>query len=435
MSAGSARRRLDAPDPTGGSRERPPAADSGPHAGLRPAPAVGLDATPPAAGDAIRPRLRGQAGPAIRDLPAHEAEALPALRPGLVRPSPPSDPPPPNRWRAGASTAAAGKASGLAGVTFSTADLVGLRKRAAGLSPDAHRSSRGGRAGVRASRLRGRGMEYSESRTYMPGDDLRSIDWRVTARTGRVHTKLFHEERDRPVLFVVDLGEHMRFGTRRAFKSVVAAEAASLLAWAAVANGDRVGGLVFAGGHTAESRIEGGRRGALALFRTLAGVQDEAGGRNTTGGIETAMPLARRAARPGTLVIVISDFSGLRDPVIQQLAKLREHNDLLCAWVYDELESTPPPPARYPIGDGRRTAILDTGSSEVARAVSRRFDAIETRISSLCGRTGAMLVRIRCGDDVPAVLRETLIGRVRRAAPRPVRTDGATLDVPVHPFR
>ena len=318
---------------------------------------------------------------------------------------------------------------------FSTADLVGLRKRAAGLSPEAHRSGRGGRAGVRASRLRGRGMEYSESRTYMPGDDLRSIDWRVTARTGRVHTKLFHEERDRPVLFVVDLGEHMRFGTRRAFKSVVAAEAASLLAWAAVANGDRVGGLVFAGGHTAESRIEGGRRGALALFRTLAGVQDEARGRNATGGIEIAMPRARRVARPGTLVIVISDFSGLRDPVIQQLARLREHNDLLCAWVYDELESIPPPPARYPIGDGRRTAVLDTGSSEVARAVSRRFDAIEAQLTTACSRGGAVLVRIRCGDDVPAVLRETLVGRVRRPASRPARTDGAASRVPAHPLR
>ena len=137
---------------------------------------------------------------------------------------------------------------GLAGTTFSTADLVGLRPRAAGLSLDASLSSRVGRSGIRVSRIRGRGMEYSESRIYLPGDDIRRIDWRVTARTGRPHTKLFHEERDRPVLFVVDLGAHMRFGTRGAFKSVVAAEAASLLAWAAAENGDRVGGLVPGGG-------------------------------------------------------------------------------------------------------------------------------------------------------------------------------------------
>ena len=281
-------------------------------------------------------------------------------------------------------------------------------------------------------------MEYSESRIYLPGDDVRSIDWRVTARTGRVHTKLFHEERDRPVLFVVDAGGHMRFGTRRAFKSVVAAEAVSLLAWAAAANGDRVGGLAFAGGQTAESRIKGGRHGVLAFFRVLAGFQDEAGeigNRNTNGGIETALSRARRVARPGTLIIVVSDFSGLRDPAARQLSKLREHNDLLCVWIHDRLESIPPPPARYPIGDGRRTAVLDTRSSEVTRAVARRFDAIEAQLTTVCGRGGAVLVRIRCGDDVPAVLRETLTGRLHRPRSHPARTGGAASRAPADPRR
>ena len=308
-----------------------------------------------------------------------------------------------------------GTKRGLAGATFSTADLVGLRGRAAGLSLETHRSNRSGRAGTRLSRFRGRGMEYSESRMYLPGDDIRSIDWRVTARTGRVHTKLFQEERDRPVLFVVDLGEQMRFGTRRAFKSVVAAEAASLIAWAAVANGDRVGGLVFGGGYTAESPVSGGRHGALALFRVLAGVENATEERNANGGIGDALLRARRVARPGTLVIVISDFSEPRESVGPQLVRLREHGDLLCVLVYDRLEAAPPPPARYPVGDGRRATTLDTRSSEVARGVSHRFDAIESQIASACVHAGAVLVRIRCGDDVRAVLRETLTGRVRRS--------------------
>ena len=254
---------------------------------------------------------------------------------------------------------------------------------------------------------------------YLPGDDIRSIDWRVTARTGRVHTKLFHEERDRPVLFVVDLGEQMRFGTRRAFKSVVAAETASLLAWAAVANGDRVGGLVFGGGYTTESSVTGGRYGALSLFRILAGVEHATGEQPSRAGIGEALLRARRVARPGTLVVVISDFSELRQPADRQLARLRAHNDVLCVWVYDRLEAAPPPPARYPVGDGRRTTTLDTRSNEVARALSHRFDAIETRIASACGRTGAVLVRIRCGDDVRTVLRETLTGRVSRSRRTP----------------
>ena len=308
----------------------------------------------------------------------------------------------------------AGSVRGLAGTTFSTADLVGLRPRAAGLSLDASLSSRVGRSGIRVSRLRGRGMEYSESRIYLPGDDIRRIDWRVTARTGRPHTKLFHEERDRPVLFVVDLGAHMRFGTRGAFKSVVAAEAASLLAWAAAENGDRVGGLVPGGGLAAESRIMGGRRGALGLFRALAGAGIETDARADGGGLEDALARALRVARPGTLVVAISDFSRLRGSAERRLAKLSEHNDLLCVWVHDRLEAAPPPPARYPIGDGRRTATLDTRSGEVVRAVVQRFEDIETRINTACERTGARLVRIRCGDDVRRVLRRHLTGRLRR---------------------
>ena len=256
-------------------------------------------------------------------------------------------------------------------------------------------------------------MEYSESRIYFPGDDIRSIDWRVTARTGRVHTKLFHEERDRPVLFVVDLGDHMRFGTRRAFKSVVAAEAASLLAWAAVENGDRVGGLVVAGGQAVESRVRAGRRGALTLFRALAGIERETKESSIGGGVDDALPRVHRVARPGTLIIVISDFGGLRESAHRQFAKLCEHNDLICVWVHDRLDAVPPPPARYPIGDGRRTTTLDTRSSEVVRAVSRRFHGIESMLECACERAGAMLVPIRCGDDVGGVLRESLAGRVR----------------------
>ena len=257
-------------------------------------------------------------------------------------------------------------------------------------------------------------MEYAESRIYMPGDDVRSIDWRVNARTGRVHTKLFDEERDRPILFVVDLGKHMRFGSRRAFKSVVAAEAASLLAWAAVAGGDRVGGLVVADDHVAESRFMRGRRGVLAVVRMLVEAGNAARSPRAASGIREALPRARAIAGSGALVVLIGDFSGRVDPSGSDIARLRTYNDLLCVWIHDELEETPPPPARYPIGDGRSTAILDTRSLQVARAVTHRFAGIERWIASGCRGARAELVRIRCGDDVHDVLRESLAGPARR---------------------
>ena len=117
------------------------------------------------------------------------------------------------------------------------------------------------------SPYRGRGMEFEEVRAYQPGDDIRNMDWRVTARTGRPHTKLFREERERPVLFLVDLGPSMAFGTRVAFKSVVAARAAALLAWAARDNGDRIGGIVFAGKRHRELRPAARERGMLPFSR------------------------------------------------------------------------------------------------------------------------------------------------------------------------
>ena len=350
----------------------------------------------------VRERLSSRLGPA----PA--PGAAPIGRNGLTAAAPAASRNP------DAIPATASGTGGLAGATFSASDLIGLRARAAGLSLEPNRIGPGGRAGTRAARLRGRGMEYAESRVYIPGDDIRSIDWRVTARTGRVHTKLFDQERDRPILFVVDLGEHMRFATRRAFKSVVAAEAASLLAWAAVANGDRVGGLVVAGSHAAESRIGRGRRGALALFRVLAGVENATRGRGAGASIRDALRRVHRVARPGTLVVLISDFSGRGDPTGSELVRLRRHSDLVCVWIHDELESRPPPPARYPIGDGRRAAILDTRSLEVARAIEHRFDGIESWITSACRRAGALLVRIRCGDDVRGVLRGTFAGHAAR---------------------
>ena len=206
----------------------------------------------------------------------------------------------------------------------------------------------------------------------------------------------------------------MRFGSRRAFKSVVAAETTSLLAWAALAGGDRVGGLVVADDHVAQSRFMRGRRGVLAVFRMLVGAGRARRNPRAASGIREALPRVRAVAGSGALVILISDFSGRADPSGSEIARLRTHSDLVCVWIHDALEEAPPPPARYPIGDGRSTAILDTRSHEVACAVTDRFAGIERWIAACCRGDGAALVRIRCGDDVHGVLRESFAGPIRR---------------------
>ena len=123
-------------------------------------------------------------------------------------------------------------------------------------------------AGDHLSRFRGRGMDYRESRAYQPGDDVRSMDWRITARTGVPHVKLYQEERERPVVLFLDLNPGMFFGSRGMLKSVAAARAAALVAWAAAERGDRVGAMLFDGGHC-DLPPRGGRHGVLRLIREL----------------------------------------------------------------------------------------------------------------------------------------------------------------------
>ena len=123
-------------------------------------------------------------------------------------------------------------------------ELLALRAAAARLVWTPPRTVRAGGAGQRSSRFRGRGIDFAETRAYQPGDDIRHIDWRVTARTGRMHTKVFHKERERPILLLADLGPQTFFGTRQRLKSLAVAELTALLLWRAYDDGDRVGALL-----------------------------------------------------------------------------------------------------------------------------------------------------------------------------------------------
>ncbi|HEY6130551.1 MAG TPA: DUF58 domain-containing protein, partial [Halioglobus sp.] len=124
-------------------------------------------------------------------------------------------------------------------------ELIALRFPAQQIKLGRRKRALNSLAGPIKSNFRGRGIDFEEVRSYQPGDDIRTIDWRVTARTGSAHTKLFREERERPVMVVIDQRGSMFFGSTHCFKSVLAAQLASLLAWSALHGGDRVGGLVF----------------------------------------------------------------------------------------------------------------------------------------------------------------------------------------------
>ena len=251
-------------------------------------------------------------------------------------------------------------------------------------------------------------MDFAETRRYSPGDDIRLIDWRVTARTGDPHTKLFREERERPVFVVVDLNASMFFGTRGAFKSVVAAECAALICWAAVAGGDRIGAVLVTPSGNREVRPASGRRGALRVLKSLAACAHPVAADRQP--VSAALLNLRRVARPGSLIFVISDFYTLDSALERHLSRLRHHNDVLACWIYDRVEAHCPPPGRYVVSDGAARATLDLASAGQRRAYEGPFLARRERLTALCLDYRIPLLPIATGDDVVASLRQGLLG-------------------------
>ena len=273
------------------------------------------------------------------------------------------------------------------------------------------RRSKGTQGGPLQSPLRGRGMEFEESRPYSPGDDARHMDWRVTARTGHAYSKLFREERERPVYLWLDLRASMWFATHGSFKSVQAARIAALLAWSAVRRGDRIGGMIFSGGGIHEEfRPVNGSGSAVRLLRHIANVS--AGGSDHGDGADAARKALSRLEhvnRPGQLLFFISDFRNLGSDCDASFSRLARHNDLVFVYLYDLLEAELPPPGAYRVGYGgdvidlRVDADLATGYAEQHR---QRLQALRQRAMSCRGR----IITVCSSDDALETVRAGWLG-------------------------
>ena len=301
------------------------------------------------------------------------------------------------------------------------AGVVATRRELVALASERPLSPRGRAArvktqfgGARASRFHGRGMEFSEVRAYQPGDDVRSIDWRVTARTGRPHSKLFQEERERPVWLVVDLGPSMRFGTRDAFKSVAAARVAAVLGWEAHAEGERVGGIVLAPGSSVELPPARTRRHLLRFLDVLA-AGTAAPGESLADDLESQLRWLAPRVRGGSRVVVVSDFYAYDEALDLALRVLARRAEVTLVHVFDPLECTPPPAGRYRVSDGREIRSVTSGrGSAWQQAITREFEARSNALAELSRRHRLQLVSLRT-DDAPAAALAVARGRIARA--------------------
>jgi len=266
-------------------------------------------------------------------------------------------------------------------------------------------------AGGHLSRFQGRGVEFDEVRPYQPGDDIRSMDWRVTARTGKPHTKLFREERERPALLVIDLRPAMFFATRGALKAVIAAECASLLAWSVVHQGDRVGSLLFDAGEHVMPSVTRPTRGKRGVMRLMGSIVNHAQWTSRQSGAGepflSTLQRAGHAARTGNLIIMVSDGRGMDKTCEARIRQLLPHHQIVFVFVYDPFEADMHNAGSLLASDGHQIRRIDSASTDTRRRHAGHFAERRGHLRELAKLPGFFLIECATTDDPLATLQAT----------------------------
>ncbi len=245
------------------------------------------------------------------------------------------------------------------------------------------------------SPIKGRGMEFDEVRPYQAGDDIRSIDWRVTARTGKTHTKLFREERERPVFISVDYRNSMQFATRGVFKSVQAAKLAAILAWLAQQHGDRIGGQIFTDHNCRELKPKNGQQAVLHLFNALVTPPEK----KVAIDFEHVISRLTQHVKPGSLVYIISDFRGMNADTENRLSKLARHCEVVMILVYDPLERQLPTQGRYRFTDTHQEILVDTSNKQGVLSYQKKFQQHIENLQRLSKKRAIHFIQCASNDN------------------------------------
>jgi uncharacterized protein (DUF58 family) len=266
-------------------------------------------------------------------------------------------------------------------------------------------------SGRYASRLRGRGLDFEELRRYIPGDDIRTMDWKVTARTRSPHVRVYTEEKDRAVLLLVDQRQNMFFGSRDRLKSVTAAELTALAAWRALDVGDRIGAIIFNDTEMAEVRPRRSRNTVMQILGEVVRQNHALSADSTVpanpGQLNAALEKARLLAPHDVLVVIISDGMGTDAATERLTAGLVEHNDVLMLLVHDPLRLDPSGP-RLTVSDGTLQMDLDLSDPKVCKTVADDYRDEQEQLTHFLRRLSAPLLMISNEGDVVQQVRRLL---------------------------
>lgn len=309
----------------------------------------------------------------------------------------------------------------MSGAYSELKELVGLRFRARDLTLFKHNRSRSLLAGTGISPFKGRGVDFEEVRTYQHGDDIRSIDWRVTARRSKPHTKVFREERERPVLVLLDQSHSLFFGSRLNFKSVTAAETCALLAWATLNHGDRIGGVVFDEEQLSEIRPKRSKQTLMHLLKKISEHNQSLQARSIPASVSAAnggylaraLRHARRVSHPGTHIFVISDFTQHNKETLRHFTRLSRHCEIMAIHISDPMEADLPRPGRYDITNGLHQQTIETGSSSVRQRYRTEFEQQLARLKDQFTSLKIPFVSLGADQDTASQMTQHF-GSVRR---------------------
>lgn len=303
------------------------------------------------------------------------------------------------------------------GVYVTLEDLVVLQHRATSFSFLPRQPVHSLLSGRHASRIRGRGLNFEEIRGYLPGDDVRSIDWKVTARTRTPHVRVYTEERDRPATLVVDQRLSMFYGSRKNLKSVTAAELAAAGAWRVVDAGDRVGAVVFDDAHSTEIRPHRSRATVIRILHAIVeknrALRADSAVRPDPGMLNRVLEGVARTAGHDYLVAILSDFDGADEETTRLVTRIAQHNDVLVVPVYDPTSTELPARGRVMVSDGELQIELDVGKESTRK---RLIEMADRRLSSVMAWQDELAVPVMPisteRDSLDQV--QELIGRARR---------------------
>ncbi|EJT01971.1 DUF58 domain-containing protein [Rhizobium sp. CCGE 510] len=297
------------------------------------------------------------------------------------------------------------------GVYVSTEQLVALEARARDLSFVQKARSHEQLAGRMNSAMRGRGLTFEELRDYLPGDDIRSIDWRVTARTARPVVRVYSEEKERPALIVVDQRINMFFGSRRSMKSVAAAEAAMLCAWRILGSGDRVGGFVFGDKGMDELKPHRSRNAVIALADRIAernASLSAYSGVPSPAALDDALQKVANIAHHDHLVIVVTDFDGHSETTRDLLLRLTATNDVLCLLIYDPFLLELPKSGDMVVSGGGLQAELSLGRNSVRDSIDAFARSRGRELHTWQKELGLPMLPISAAEETAPQLRRLL---------------------------